>query len=491
MPASRPARPLAGRLVHLAAVSALALSGSGIGALPAAAAGPTVPGTADSRIEALLAGARPLTIAGQRLDGKQIRRFYADQGEAIVWTRHPRKAATLWNDVRHADTQGLDPALFHLAAFAEHAATLSPEQRDVLLTGIFLSYADALAHGAMPPKARPPNQDLSPAPVDVVAALDRALTAADPSRAITALAPSSPAYEALRRAYLRDRAIAADSPVESADGGTGERTPRLQKTALQDTGAPASDAASAARRLRRLAVNLERLRWLPRGLPPERIVVNVATQELRLFAQNRPAFTTRVVVGRRGKQTPEFTATIRGVLFNPPWNVPNSILREEILPKLDDDPDYLAEHHMRWRGPMAVQQVAGPYSALGRIKFEMRDRFDVFLHDTPEKWRFRKARRLMSHGCVRVENPQALAALLLHQSRAAVQRAIDGGETHLVPLPQPVPVYIVYQTARVGPDGTIDYYPDVYHRDARIWRFLNQAGDAPLARGVGPLPPNG
>jgi len=81
-----------------------------------------------------------------------------------------------------------------------------------------------------------------------------------------------------------------------------------------------------------------------------------------------------------------------------------------LLPKIAADPDYLARHHMRWRGPLAPQQEAGPYSALGRLKFEMSDRFEVYLHDTPEKWRFRAANRMMSHGCVRVEKPVDLAA---------------------------------------------------------------------------------
>lgn len=477
------------------------LAGLGLGGYPMAAAargrgiapGPATaapPAAGDPELRAVLAGSRRLTIAGQRLDREQIRRFYAGHGDEIVWARHPAKAAALWSDVLHADSHGLDPALFHTLAFSDHAAALSPAQRDVLLTGIFLSYADALAHGAISVRDRPRDQDLSPEPVDVVAALDRALTAADPVQTIEALAPSSPAYEAMRRAYVRYRALVVQGPLQSSTSDATSGPPRAQATALQPTGAaaPAPDAAVAARRARQLAVNLERLRWLPRVMPTERIVVNAAVQKLQLFEQNRPAFTTRVVVGKVYKQTPEFTATIKSVLFNPPWNVPNSILRNEILPQLEDDPDYLAKHHMRWRGPMAVQQVAGPYSALGRIKFEMQDRFDVYLHDTPERWRFAKSRRLMSHGCVRVQNPQELAALLLHEKIEAIQAAIAAGNTHRMALPQSVPVFIVYQTAHVDRDGAIEFFPDVYHRDRRIWRFLSQVHQDPLVQDAISLP---
>jgi murein L,D-transpeptidase YcbB/YkuD len=242
--------------------------------------------------------------------------------------------------------------------------------------------------------------------------------------------------------------------------------------------------AAAERRMRQLAVNLERLRWLPRSMPPDRVEVNAAIARLRLFRDDRPVFTTRVVVGEIDKQTPELQSTIDDILFNPPWNIPRSIAQKEILPRLAADPDYLSSHHMRWRAGGAIQQEAGPYSALGRLKFEMTDRYDVYLHDTPLKSLFQSAARLMSHGCVRVENPRALAALLLEQGPETIDKGIARGYTNRRPLPTPVPIFIVYQTAYVESNGSIQFSSDPYERDDEIWQHLTRAQRSPVAQDV-------
>src|SRR5262249_20655762 len=130
----------------------------------------------------------------------------------------------------------------------------------------------------------------------------------------------------------------------------------------------------------------------------------------------------------------------------------------------------------------SVQQEAGPYSALGRLKFEMPDRFDVYLHDTPERWRFRAADRLVSHGCVRVENPQALASLILDISPEAVGKAIARGSTNQRVLAEPLPIFIVYQTAYLESDGSIAYRSDPYGRDDEVWRRLTRSQPAPMAQ---------
>jgi murein L,D-transpeptidase YcbB/YkuD len=137
---------------------------------------------------------------------------------------------------------------------------------------------------------------------------------------------------------------------------------------------------------------------------------------------------------------------------------------------------------MRWRAGGAIQQEAGPYSALGRLKFEMTDRYDVYLHDTPLKSLFQSADRLMSHGCVRVENPRALAALLLEQGPETIDKGIDRGYTNRRPLPTPVQIFIVYQTAYVESNGSIQFSSDPYERDDEIWQHLTRAQRPPLAQ---------
>jgi L,D-transpeptidase YcbB len=406
-----------------------------------------------------------LTVAGERMHDRLLRRFYAVHGYQTVWDSHPAEARRLWEMILRADEHGLDPNLFHSATLAGRSAALSPVERDLLLSDAFLSYADALSRGAMPIEDRADDEDLTPEPLDVVAVLDAAIASPDPPKLIEALAPSSTEYLTLRRAYAEYRTGAEPGSTRASEGG-----------------ASAERRAAAGRRARQLAVNLERLRWLPRRIPSDRVVVNSAIARLQLFRNHRPVFTTRVVVGETDKQTPEFYSTIDDVLFNPPWNIPRSIAQKEILPRLAADPDYLSSHHMRWRAGGSIQQEAGPYSALGRLKFEMTDRYDVYLHDTPTKSLFQSADRMMSHGCVRVENPRALAELLLGQSPEAIDKGISRGYTNRRALPTPLPIFIVYQTAYVESDGSIQFRSDPYERDDEIWQHLTRAQQPPLAQ---------
>jgi murein L,D-transpeptidase YcbB/YkuD len=428
------------------------------------------PFTGDIDLEDRLDTAGHGIIAGERLHEHLVRRFYAAHGWRPVWDGHPEAATALLSGALRADRHGLDPAAFHAVALSG-AHALSPVERDLLVSDAILSYADALARGAMPVGDRPEEEDLRPEPVDVVGVVDGALSAPEPAETIEMLAPSSPQYLAMRRAYADYLALAA-SDRTSAGGKT--------------FGSAPLGAAEALRRARQIAINIERLRWLPRDMPSDRLVVDTTVARLQLFRDNVPVFTTRVVVGEFDKQTPELQAAVEDVLFNPPWNIPPSIVKKEILPKLARDRSYLAGHHMRWRGPMAIQQEAGPYSALGRLKFEMNDRFDVYLHDTPEKYRFQAADRRMSHGCVRVEDPQELASLLLGESPQAIDQGIAVNRTHSRKLPKPLPVFIVYRTAVVESDGSITFRGDPYDRDAAIWAYLSHAREVLMAqRSVG------
>jgi murein L,D-transpeptidase YcbB/YkuD len=425
------------------------------------------PFVGNTELEDRLDTARRMTVAGERVHERLLRRFYAVHGYEPVWDGHPAVVAALWSAVLSASDQGLDPVSFHSAILSGRSKAISPVERELLLSDAFLSYADALTRGAMPVDERDDNEDLTPESVDVVAALDDAISAPDPAKVIEALGPASPEYLAMRGAYTRYLALAAS---RGRGLGIGVHSHDAQLT-----------VADALRRARQIAINLERLRWLPRDLPADRLVVNTATARLQLFRDNQPVFSARVVVGEVDKQTPELKSVVDDILFNPPWNIPRSILEKEILPKLASDRHYLAEHHMRFRGPMAVQQEAGPYSALGRLKFEMNDRFDVYLHDTPERWRFRAASRMMSHGCVRVENPRLLASLLLGESPEEIDKAIDVNHTHRRALPKPLPVFIVYHTADVESDGSIAFYGDPYQRDDEVWAYLSRAEKAPVA----------
>lgn len=392
----------------------------------------------------LINGTPEIVVAGERLHAELLRRFYARHGFAAVWTTRQAQANSLTNAVLRAGEQGLAPELFH-ANLLRSAETLPPFDRELLLSDAFLSYADALARGVMPVERRRDDEALAPEPIDVTVALDAAIDSRDPGAAIEALAPTTPTYLLLRQALQ-------NSPVGVPTGGK-----------------------SATGRLREIEVNLERERWLPRPLPQDRVWVNAADERLVLYRADRPVFSTRVIVGQaeRRNQSPEFQAAIDGILFNPPWNVPQDIATAEILPKANRDPNYLTQHNMVMLPDGGLQQPAGPNSALGQLMFEMKNRFDVYLHDTPSKNLFSRDNRRVSHGCIRVENLRQLAALVAQQPIDAIDQAIATGSTTQSNLSKPVPVFVVYQTAFADGDGRLQFNADVYGRDAEIWQYLN------------------
>jgi murein L,D-transpeptidase YcbB/YkuD len=396
----------------------------------------------------LINNAPELVVAGERLNVGLLRRFYARHGFAPVWTTRQAQANSLMNAVLRAGEQGLAPELFH-ANLLRSTATLSPLDRELLLSDAFLAYADALARGAMPIERRRDDETLTPELIDIAVALDAAIDSRDPAAAIEALAPTTPTYLLLRRA------------LQNLPSGISAGVPAGGKTATSH--------------VREIEVNLERERWLPRRLPADRVWVNVADERLVIYREDRPLFSTRVIVGQddRRNQSPELQATIDAIWFNPPWVIPQDIASREILPKANRDPNYLAQHNMIMLPDGVLQQPAGPNSGLGQLMFEMKNRFDVYLHDTPSKNLFSRDNRRISHGCIRVENPRELAALLMQRPMEAINQEITTGSTTRSDLPKPVPVFVVYETAFADIDGRLQVRADVYGRDVEVWQYLN------------------
>jgi murein L,D-transpeptidase YcbB/YkuD len=252
--------------------------------------------------------------------------------------------------------------------------------------------------------------------------------------------------------------------------------------ALTDDGAlaAATRAAlniSAATRAEQIEANLERWRWLPHRLPPERIEVDVAGQTVRFLQADCETLSMKAVVGDPKHRTPMFASQVEAVTFNPPWNVPASIATAEILPKAAKDPGYLAANDFVFVEGR-LQQKAGPKSALGQIKFELPSPFGVYLHDTPSKSAFARIRRDLSHGCMRLEKPSALAALLLAPqgwTPETIAAAIAAGRTQTVRLKTPTALYVLYWTARVDPAGLVAFSPDIYGWDQKLTEALDAA----------------
>src|SRR5258707_13214852 len=251
---------------------------------------------AKTELGELIGSAPKPVVAGERMNVELLRRFYARHGFEPVWTTRQAQANSLMNAVLRAGDHGLAPELFH-ADLLRSPATLPALDRELLLSDAFLSYADALARGAMPIERRRDDEVLTPEPIDVAAVLDAAIDSPDPAAVIEALAPATPTYRLLRQALQNSH---ADLPVGSK---------------------------TATAHLREIEVNLERERWLPRRLPADRVWVNVADERLVLYRDDRVVFSTRGIVGQddRRNQSPEFQGSIERILFKPPWYIPADI----------------------------------------------------------------------------------------------------------------------------------------------------------------------
>ncbi len=309
-------------------------------------------------------------------------------------------------------------------------------------------------------------------------------------------------------ALARRLAITGDLPPDAAKNPPPEYDARLQEAVrrfearhgLPDTPALARETVAAMNvpvgtRIRQIELNMERWRWFPRDLGSRHVRVNVPEYHLDVWDGGRIVLSMNVIVGATDKPTPIFSDTMTTVAFAPFWNVPASIANDETLPAVMSDPDYLARNNLEvvsilgevvdpstidWSDaqdgeafPYRFRQRPGTANSLGLVKFLFPNDFDVYLHDTPAAALFKKPYRALSHGCVRVEQPVELAEYLLEGSAGwdapRIQAAMNAGEEQHVKLPHPIPVHLMYWTARVDERGTVYFFNDIYGHDARQW----------------------
>lgn len=271
------------------------------------------------------------------------------------------------------------------------------------------------------------------------------------------------------------------------DGVVGPRT-----RAALDLGAEA--------RVVQIRLNMERLRWIEEDPVSRYIVVNIAGFELRAIENGRTVHKMPVIAGRESRRTPVFSDRMTDLVFLPSWTVPPRIARRDLLPKLKRDPDYLARENIRvfesWASdacevdPEGIdwasispreltykfKQEPGPRNPLGRVRFTLSNRFDIYLHDTPNLRLFERPARAFSSGCIRVGDARALAAFALQGNvnwpQARIEAAMSQPETQVVPLHEPLAVYVTYMTAWVDEDGTLNFRDDVYGRDRLLAEAL-------------------
>jgi len=326
---------------------------------------------------------------------------------------------------------------------------------DAKMTYAYLRYAADLLGWTSTPKNVSKNWLVSPREDDLPARLARAIGEQKVRETLEELAPSHPQYRGLQEALAQEKAHP-----------TGHRA--------------------------QIEMNLERWRWAPRDLGKRYILVNVPAYQMQVMEGDRPVLAMRVIVGKPENPTPIFSDDMRYVVFSPYWNIPEEIIRKETLPRIVNDPDYLDRNHIEvvatsgkdlidpsdidWSDAGATRglhfrQAPGPENALGLVKFIFPNHFDVYLHDTPGDQLFKQPDRALSHGCIRVENPVALAQYVMRDRPEWTAQRIDTAMHEelekTVMLKEPLPVHIGYWTAWVEPDGkTVTYTGDPYNLDA-------------------------
>lgn len=271
---------------------------------------------------------------------------------------------------------------------------------------------------------------------------------------------------------------------------------------------------SAEWRIKQIETSMERWRWMPRSLGEPYILVNVPGFEMNFIRGGRPILSMRAIAGSKDNTSPSFQGKITQVIFNPTWTVPTSIAVKELIPQLREDPNFLYKSDIEifkkdqkgdnydpgtrynpntidWSQfdeshfPYLLVQKPGANNSLGRIKFQIPNEFGIYLHDTPYRNLFNKRIRALSHGCIRLEKPEQLAAMLLGdnfnptpESAHKVVSLIDTKETIQQDLTQTVPVYLIYMTTWVDKDGILQFRDDIYDRDSKISNSLYRADTA-------------
>jgi len=483
---------------------------------------------------------------------KQTRAFYERRKSAPAWIEKakPRpQIDDLIKSLRDADREGLDPNLYNVAMIEERRKEATkgflsdkgfdPREAgalDVWFTYLYMKHASDLADGLSDLAKADPAWKIRPEQFNPLAQLEKAISENRVSESLRELTPTASEYDRLRTALATYRGIkekggwapvpatlklkpgqksAQLAAVAKRLATTGdykgpipaENQPAVYDADLQeavkvfqrrhgltDDAAIGKEVVSemnvpVEQRIAQIEMNMERWRWLPRDLGDRYVLVNIPEMRLDVYEREQSVLTMKVVVGKPDSQTPIFNDEMTHVVFSPYWNVPAGIAKDETLPSVVSDPNFLARNNMEVvdnsgkvvdassidlsnPGAYRFRQRPGGDNSLGLVKFMFPNQFNVYLHDTPADSLFERAARSLSHGCVRVEQPQALAEYVLRDqpewTPERIAAAMHAGEEKTVKLKKPLPVYLGYWTARARPDGLVQFRRDVYDVDSRL-----------------------
>ena len=488
-------------------------------------------------------GAKSLRFFDRKAERTAVEKFYIAREFAPLWTQGgtvTESGKGVIARLKDAASDGLNASDYPVPEFA---AATTPDQladAELKLTASMLDYARQAQSGRMHWSQVSADIQYPEHPIDPSEVLANVTTAKDASAALESYNPPQKLYRELKAklAQLRGQgdgpviqiaegpalvfkpatrkqaAVAPEDPrvpqlraklgiSENAndaryDAKVAEAVRKFQEGAelkvtgvLDDRTVKALNSPKRDRQIDTVIVNMERWRWLPRQLGAPSlgnayVILNIPDYTLKVMQNGAPVWTTKVVTGKPGVHaTPLLTETMKFITVNPTWNVPPSIIYNEYLPALQQDPTVLERMGLKLErasdGSIHISQPPGEANALGRIRFNFPNKFLVYQHDTPDKNLFAKEERAFSHGCMRVQNPDQYAATLLNITMPNERytpdkiRSMYGHSEIDIKFPTPIPVNITYQTAFVDEAGKLQIRKDVYGRDATMLALLKNS----------------
>ena len=425
-----------------------------------------------------------------RADRDALKAHYAEPGRTPMWVAGgelSRRAKDVMAEIGRAEEWGLSSAAFELPdAKSARVSPAALAEAEFKLGLAVLKYARHARGGRVDPMQTGQSGDHRPTLVAPKAVLSAIGNAEKPDGYLRGLHPKHPQFLRLRQALMK---LSDSRPGLSSPTGT---------------------------EVQRIALNMERWRWMPAQLGDLYVWDNIPEYTTRIVKRSEPIHSTKIIVGKIDTQTPVFSASMRSVVFHPEWNVPDSIKAHEIVPHLRppqgsghglNDTEILRQHNLyvTYNGHLVDAsninwseadirsfnfiQPAGPENVLGVVKFVFPNRHDVYMHDTPERSLFDKQARTFSHGCIRVQDPARFAEIILGEDKgwtsAQIGELLSGTLNNEVALSRPIPVHVTYFTAIADADGTVRFTGDPYGKDAG---FATALVGRPVTLDIAPEP---